>query len=372
MNARAVIVDGVEIPESLLAREVQNHPGATGADARAAAGHALAIRALLLDRARALALTPDAEVDAGGREETRDEALIRALLDLEVDAPQPSEAECRRLYQARPERFHTPVLYEASHILVEPRSADDASLAAARMIADRLMDRLCTRVCTFAELAQDCSDCPSGAAGGSLGQMSLGDLAPELEAVLLALRPGEIALEPVLSRYGWHILRLDRLVPAAQLPFELVEPQIRLQLEGRAWTAAATRYVAGLAAAARAKGVALSLSADGAVRGGSATLGDFLSDAAAVERLPAWLDAVDPALGERVRTAAGGAGAPTGEFVRAAMADFVAEADDARWTNLISAARDADDPALAALAFVLRAKLVPARQTFTLIRRAPS
>ena len=53
---RTLVVDGVEIPEALLAQEVQNHPGASAADARAAAGHALAIRALLLHRARELGL----------------------------------------------------------------------------------------------------------------------------------------------------------------------------------------------------------------------------------------------------------------------------------------------------------------------------
>ena len=46
------------------------------------------------------------------------------------------------------------------------------------------------------------------------------------------------------------------------------------------------------------------------------------------------------------------------------------EANDERWTNLISATRDATDPALACLAFVLRSKLEPVRQTFTLIKRA--
>lgn len=370
MNARAIIVDGVEIPEALLAQEVQNHPSASAAEARTAAGHALAIRALLLSRAQELGLAEQTEFDSDGREETQEEALIRALLDREVEIAEPSDAECRRVYERNPERFRTPALYEASHILVEARSPDDNERA--QVVAERLMDKLLANVCTFAELAHDCSDCPSGATGGSLGQMSVGDLAPELEEVLLALRPGEIAPEPVLSRYGWHIARLDRLIPGVQLPFEVAELQIRLHLESRAWMAAATRYVADLAADARAKGVALSLSVNGAVRGGSATLGDFLADEAAFERLPTWLDAVDPNLAERVAFAAEQAGAPVGDFVRTAMADFVTEANDERWTNLISAARDAEDPALAALAFVLRSKLAPAKQTFTLIRRVPT
>lgn len=372
MNARAVIVDGVEIPESLLAQEAQNHPSRSAAEARNAAAHALAIRALLLDRARELKLDPTPEMDEAGREEVRDEALIRDLLDREVEVVQPTEAECRQVYARRPERFRTPALYEASHILVEARTADAGGREAARVVAEKLLAKLHGGVGAgaFAELARDYSDCPSGALGGSLGQASVGDLAPELETTLLALQPGQTASEPTPSRYGWHIVRLDRLTPGLQLPFEVAEPQIRLHLESRAWTAAAARYVAGLAAAARSKGVALSLCEDGAVRGGSATLGDFLTDDAAVERLAAWLDAVDPNLAERVSMAADQAGAAVGDYVRAAMADFVAEANDERWTNLISAARDAEDPALAALAFVLRSKLVPARQTFTVIRRA--
>ncbi|HVI33507.1 peptidylprolyl isomerase [Phenylobacterium sp.] len=372
MSLRAVVFDGVEIPETLLAQEVQNHPGASAAEARSAAGHALAIRALLLQRARDLGLTPEPELDEQGREETPDEALVRAVLDAEVAVTAPTEAECRRVYEADPVRFRTPALYEASHILVEPRGGDEAALAAAHANATRLLGILEGGTCTFGELARDASDCPSGAVGGSLGQLRSGDLVPEVEDVLMALDPGETAGVPVLSRFGWHVLRLDRRIEGRVLPFELAEERIRLHLESRAWAAAATRYVAELAAAARAKGVALTITPEGAVRDGSATLGDFLSDRAAAERLEGWLDAVDPDLAGRVRQAAAEAGASVAGLVQSAVADFVAEASDERWTNLISAARDAEDPALACLAQVLRSKLVPAKPVFTLIRRVPA
>jgi hypothetical protein len=60
-------------------------------------------------------------------------------------------------------------------------------------------------------------------------------------------------------------------------------------------------------------------------------------------------------------------------FVRAAAADFVGHADDERWTQLISAARDGVDPALGALSSILRSKLTPTPRTFTVIgRRAAS
>jgi peptidyl-prolyl cis-trans isomerase C len=221
-------------------------------------------------------------------------------------------------------------------------------------------------------LAQAQSDCPSGATGGSLGQLGPGDLVPEIERELSALAPGEIAAEPVRSRFGWHVLRLDRRIDGRPLPYDFVEEQIRLHLESRAWTAAAARYVVELTAQAREQGVALTVTDDGGVRAGSATLGDFLGDAALADRLGPWLAVVDLDLGRRLNDAAAAAGETVADFARAAMADFVTGANDERWTNLMSAARDAQDPALACLAAVLRSKLVPAKQTFTVIRRRDS
>ncbi|MDQ0464430.1 peptidyl-prolyl cis-trans isomerase C [Caulobacter ginsengisoli] len=374
---RALVIDGVEIPEALLAQEAQNHPGGSAAEARAAAGHALAIRALLLHRALELGLETTGQFDERGREETLEEALIRELLDAEVEVASPSDAECRRVYDAAPGRFRTPALTEASHILIEPRLSerggeDHAAIHAAHDVAAAMILTLAAGADGFAALARQHSDCPSGVTGGSLGQLSPGDLVPEIERVLAGLAPGEVAAQPVRSRFGWHVLRLDRRIEGRQLPFEMVVEVIRLHLESRAWTSAAARYVAELTAQARGQGVALTLTDDGGVRQGSATLGDFLGDTGAAERLVPWLDAVDADLGRRLAAAALAADETPPDFARAAMAEFVADANDERWTQLISAARDSEDPALACLAAVLRSKLVPARKVFTVIRRVAS
>ena len=81
-QAASFVIDGVALPERLVAEEAQNHPAATPEAARAAAAHALAIKALLLDRAHQLGLTPRAEQDEDGREETPEEALVRAVLEV--------------------------------------------------------------------------------------------------------------------------------------------------------------------------------------------------------------------------------------------------------------------------------------------------
>lgn len=367
---RTVVVDGVELPEALIAQEAQNHPGASAAEAWTAAGHALAIKALLLHRASELGLSPSPELDDGGREETPEEALVRAVLEAELDVASPSEAECRRVYDAERRRFRTPALYEASHILIEPRGADEAALGAAQNGARGLIRQLIEDPGAFAELARAHSACSSSTTGGSLGQLKPGDLIPEIEQVLEALSPGETAVEPVLSRFGWHVLKLDRRIEGRELPFDLVKDRIRTHLESRAWAAAAASYVAELAQAARAQGIALSLAEDGAIREGSLTLGQVLADRDAAARLESWLAATDPELLARLAEAAETAGAPPVLFVQDAMADFMASATDESWTQLISAAQGAEDPGLACLGAVIRSKLLPKKRNFTLIRRS--
>ncbi len=367
--SRTVVVEGVEIPEALIAQEAQNHPSLSAADAWNAAAHALAVKTLLLSRARALGLEASPEFDGAGREETEEEALIRAVLDTEVEIETPTEAECRRVYEARPDRFRTPPLYEAAHILVTPRDDSEEAVEAARQVAEKAIVALRDRRATFAELAGSLSDCTSASVGGSLGQLQRGDLAPEVETALLAQAPGAIAAEPVRSRFGWHVLKLERLIEGRDLPFEYVEDKIRLHLETRAWAAAAARYAAGLAEQAQMHGVGLSLAPDGGVTEGSLVLGDLLGAGEVAARAEAWLAAADPALAERVIQASLAKEIPIPDLIQQAVADFVNTATDERWTQLISAAQGGGDPALAAISNILRSKLEPVKQSFTVIRR---
>jgi peptidyl-prolyl cis-trans isomerase C len=365
----AVVMDGVEIPERLIAEEVQNHPAGTAAQARTAALKALAVKALLLNRARELGLVAAPQVLADGREETAEEALITALLDREVDAPVPSEAECRRFYGAQAERFACPALYEASHILFEAKSDEPDAWRTAYASASWALEVYREGLTSFEAMAKALSDCPSGEVGGSLGQLSAGDLAAEVEAALEALAPGEAAGEPVRSRFGWHLVRLDRRMPAQTPPYEAVRDKIRLHLQSRAWTAAAARYVAQLSERAREGGVVLAFGDDGALGRPVVSLGDLLADYAMAARLEPWLASVDPDLAGRVAQVAAAQHASVPDFVRSAVGEFIHGADDQAWTRLVSAARDADDPALASLAAILKSKLAPRRRSITLIDR---
>lgn len=352
----AVVVHGVEIPERLIAQEAQNHPAPTAAASRTAAAHALATKALLLRRAGELGLEPEPERYEDGREETAEAALVRAVLAAEIDVANPTDDECRRVYETQHARFRSPELYEAAHILIEPRSDDAAAWEQARAAAERLIARLGDGDCGFAELAGDHSDCPSGAVGGSLGQLRRGDLVQEVEEVLLTLETGQTALTPVRSRFGWHVLKLERHIEARELPFEVAAESIRLHLESRAWSAAAARYVVALAEAAHGQGIVATLD-EGGVRGGSACLGDMLGDGEAALRLLPWLASADPYIFRLLLEEASDRSIEPVQLVRMAVAEFVGRADDEHWTRVVSAARNGDDPAFAALTAVLKAML---------------
>jgi hypothetical protein len=100
VDAPAVIVNGVAIPEAAIAQEAQHHPASSAEEARAAAARALAIRELLLQEARRMGLAAERLCDDEGREEAEEEALIRAVLDLQVEPAEPTDEECRRVHAA--------------------------------------------------------------------------------------------------------------------------------------------------------------------------------------------------------------------------------------------------------------------------------
>ena len=90
-----------------------------------------------------------------------------------------------------------------------------------------------------------------------LGQLGPGDTVPEFEAALRRMDEGGITAEPVLSRFGWHIIRLDAMAEGAPLPYETVRPRIAEAMEKAAWTQAVRDFVSALAAGARITGVDL-------------------------------------------------------------------------------------------------------------------
>ena len=174
-----------------------------------------------------------------------------------MTVPEPDDATCRRYYAQNRARFRAPDIYEASHILFAAVPSDREAYAQARADAEAVLETLQENPDSFAALAQAYSRCPSAAQGGNLGQLTKGQTTPEFERALLALAPGELCAEPVETRYGFHIIRLERKHEGRELPYEAVAERIADYLRESVRRRADAQYIARLVSAAEITGLAL-------------------------------------------------------------------------------------------------------------------
>jgi peptidyl-prolyl cis-trans isomerase C len=251
-----VSVNGVPIARKEIAAETQNFPSVNPGAAWHAATRALVIRQLLLEEARRLGILAEPQADADGRVETDEDALLRILLDRELETPKPDVEMLRRFYENNRKRFVTPPLFEADHILIAARRQDATAFAEARRRAASLAVFLMQEPERFADFARDWSDCPSREVGGSLGQISPGDTTPEFEVALFDLVEGEISA-PVETRYGVHLIRLIRKIEGSLMPFEAVEGRIAEYLVEHVRRQATAQYISLLIGRADIRGIAL-------------------------------------------------------------------------------------------------------------------
>ena len=256
-----VLVNGVEITPEAIAEEIQHHPAPDAETAWTEAARALAVRELLLQEARRIGIAAQPAADEAGRTEIDEDAVVRALLEEEVVPAEAGEAECRRYYEANLDRFRTPELFEAAHILIEPEGADEQAWTSALERARDIIRQIGDDVNSFASAARAQSSCASAQQDGSLGQIRRGELVPEVQAGLEALADGTTAREPILSRFGWHVLRLHRRIEGRTMAFDMVRDRIADMLEARSWSIEAARYIASLAARNRVEGIRIEGSA---------------------------------------------------------------------------------------------------------------
>lgn len=250
-----VSVNGVVIPRDAITREIQNHPAATPMLAWLEAARALVVRELLLQEASRVGLEAAPASDDAGRRETDEEALLRQLVEREILTPEPDDETCRRYYENNIARFQMAAIYEASHILVAASSDDTEASAKARQQAESILAQLKARPEMFSELAVMHSACPSAQQGGNLGQLTPGQTTPEFERALFCLAPGTITEAIVPSRYGFHVIRLDRKIEGRILPYDLVAERIACYLKDSVERRAIAQYVARLVARATIVGI---------------------------------------------------------------------------------------------------------------------
>jgi peptidyl-prolyl cis-trans isomerase C len=145
-----------------------------------------------------------------------------AIESLMKDIAVPDE-EAKKFYDENPSQFVSPEQIHVRHILV---SDDVASSDKVALILNDLKKGV-----SFDVLAMNQSICPSAPQGGDLGFFGRGQMVPEFEETAFALQnPGDISA-PVLSSFGWHIIKLEEKRPSSTVPYDDVKPQLLQYLE---------------------------------------------------------------------------------------------------------------------------------------------
>ena len=146
-----------------------------------------------------------------------------------------TDAEVEKYYTEHVKEFETPRQAKAAHVLVRvaETGGSEAEDKARAKVADII--RRVKAGEDFATLAKTLSD-DSGTAnmGGDLGLVSQGEMVPQLEQALFALKKGEVSPEPVRTPFGFHAIKVMEVREGGRKPLKEVAGQIRERLQAEA------------------------------------------------------------------------------------------------------------------------------------------
>jgi peptidyl-prolyl cis-trans isomerase D len=151
-----------------------------------------------------------------------------------------SDAEVEKYYTAHLAEFETPREVKAAHVLVRipPTGGSAAEDQAKAKIADVI--RRARAGEDFGKLAREISEDPSAKTnGGELGWVKKGEMVPQFEQAMFALKKGGISPEPVRTPFGFHAIRVEDVREGRRKPLKEVAAQIRERLQAEAADAAA-------------------------------------------------------------------------------------------------------------------------------------
>lgn len=141
-----------------------------------------------------------------------------------------SDEQLRQSYEADQVRFSQPERRKVSHLLLTvPKDANDVVASQVLSKIQGVRDRILAGE-SFDELARQMSEDPGSASkDGSLGVIEKGVMVPAFEETAFTLPAGELS-EPVRTPFGYHLILVNEIIPAAVKPFEEVRDQLRAEL----------------------------------------------------------------------------------------------------------------------------------------------
>ncbi len=143
-----------------------------------------------------------------------------------------SEDEIRDYFESNADEFKTPKTVEARHILigVDPEADDPVVETARRKLLEVL--KKVREGTDFTELAKTYSEGPSKDQGGFLGAFKKEEMVKPFADKAFSMEVDEVS-DPVRTRFGWHLIKVEKINPPSSQTLDVVTSQIkeRLSLE---------------------------------------------------------------------------------------------------------------------------------------------
>ncbi|MCX7557052.1 peptidylprolyl isomerase [Xanthomonadaceae bacterium JHOS43] len=195
----------------------------------------------IAEEARKTGFDKDPEIEAEVRRYA-EELVARRFVSNYLDGLDEPDYEllAQERYIGRKEEFSTPVTRNVRHILVLVDR--EKSLEEAKAIADKAHEALVGGA-DFDDVFREYSDDPNKELNGWVRGVDKKKFEPAFaETVFEMKEEGEIS-EPVLTAYGYHIIRYEGEVPGHTPAFEEVKDQILAQIRTEFRTGAREAYI---------------------------------------------------------------------------------------------------------------------------------
>jgi parvulin-like peptidyl-prolyl isomerase len=137
-----------------------------------------------------------------------------------------SDEEAKAFYEKNKDiYFKTTPKVKARHIVVKDKKLAEKIISELKGLKGKELEK------KFAELAKKYSIGPSKVQGGELGWFDPKQMVPEFAKAVKNLKPGEITLTPVKTRFGYHVILVEAKNDKAYMPFNQVKTQIKEYLK---------------------------------------------------------------------------------------------------------------------------------------------
>lgn len=142
---------------------------------------------------------------------------------------QVKDEEVSDYYQLHTGEFETEKTVEARHVLFKLNpDSDDAAVQEARAKALNVA-KMAKAGKDFAQLAKQYSEGPTRDKGGYLGAFKRSAMIKPFADAAFSMSPGDVS-EPVRTRFGWHVIKVEKINPATTQSLEEATPKIRKQI----------------------------------------------------------------------------------------------------------------------------------------------